>query len=186
MIRLEAESLVLGGEAAVQAAGPSSNAGNGHFVTGLGCRFETAEHGAEGYGDRTRAVADEHHVPVVRSQNRGTMTIPKGTVPAGTYVMSVSFSNNAFIGQHSYNPQVADLGLQVRTGSGHGAEIARGSFRYAYTDQYFMNRSMVLTTDGSALVLGNWDPVGTGRGAVSWGVAPNADAIVFSPVLAAR
>ena len=74
----------------------------------------------------------------------------------------------------------------MRTGSGHGAEIARGSFRYAYTDQYFMNRSMVLTTDGSALVLGNWDPVGTGRGAVSWGVAPNADAIVFYPVLAAR
>ena len=40
------------------------------------------------------------------------MTI-KG-VPAGTYNMVVHFSNEAFIGKHDYNPQVVDLGLQVR------------------------------------------------------------------------
>ena len=29
--------------------------------------------------------------------------------------------------------------------------------------------------------LGNWDPAGTGKGAVSWGVAPNIDSLVFYP-----
>uniref|UniRef100_UPI000A91E5F8 bacterial Ig-like domain-containing protein n=1 Tax=Bifidobacterium aesculapii TaxID=1329411 RepID=UPI000A91E5F8 len=32
------------------------------------------------------------------------------------------------------------------------------------------------------LTLGNWDPAGTGKGAVSWGVAPNIDKITFYPV----
>jgi len=183
-VRLEAESLQLGGGAKVVNASGTTNASESKWVTGLGNQFETTESGADGMGDRTRVVTlDKNNTPSVISDNKGTLTIPAGKVPAGTYNVVVSFSNDAFIGRHDYNPQIVDLGLQVRAGSADGKELARGAFRYTYSDSNFLNRSLELTTDGGALVLGNWDPAGTGAGAVSWGVAPAIDSITFYPVV---
>lgn len=182
-ITVEAEDMTLGGGAQV-VSNDSSNASGKGWVTGLGNQFETQETGAEGMGDRTRVVViDSNNTPSVVTDNKGTLTIPAGTVPAGTYNAVVSFSNDAFIGRHDYNPQIVDLGLQVRSGSANGEELARGAFRYTYSDSSFLNRSLEFTTDGSALVLGNWDPAGSGAGAVSWGVAPQVDRITFYPVV---
>lgn len=178
---IEAEDMKLSGGASSKTI-PSSNA-SGSAVTGLGNQFETSETGPDGMGDRTRVVVkDSNNTPSVITNNRGAMTIPAGRIPAGTYNMVVRFSNDAFIGKHDYNPQVVDLGLQIRQGDASGAEIARGSFRYTYSDQSFMNRSIELTTDGGALTFGNWDPAGSGKGAVSWGVAPNVDSVTFYEV----
>ena len=96
--------------------------------------------------------------------------------------MVVRFSNDAFIGKHDYNPQIVDLGLQVRDGTANGEEVARGAFRYTYSDSNFLERAMTVETSGSALVLGNWDEPGVGAGAVSWGVGPNLDYVQFYPV----
>ena len=155
----------------------ASDASGKSFVAGLGNQFVTNESGKAGYGDQTRVEADANHVPTVAQNNKGTMTVTG--VPAGAYNMVVRFSNDAFIGSHSYNPQVVDLGLQMREGD---QEIARGSFRYTYTEKHFMNRSVTVTTHGGALTLGNWDEVGSRKAAVSWGVAPNVDSITFYPI----
>ena len=180
-ITVEAENATLGGAAQVTSA--SRTNASGSYVTGLGNRFETAETGANGFGDRTRVVVkDSNNTPTVHEGDKGTLTIPAGTVPAGTYNVVVRFSNDAFIGRHDYNPQIVDLGLQVRQGGADGAEIARGAFRYTFSDTSFLNRSMAIATDGSALTFGNWDEAGTGVGAVSWGVAPNLDSLTFYPV----
>ena len=179
-VKVEAEDssrVTLNGGAAVETPSTYTNASGKSFVKGLGSQFETEESGKAGFGDRTRVVADANHVPTVHEDNKGTMTI-KG-VPAGTYNMVVHFSNEAFIGKHDYNPQVVDLGLQVRQ---NNVEIARGSFRYTYTETNFLNRSINVTTDGGDLTLGNWDKVGDLKAAVSWGVAPNVDSVTFYPV----
>ena len=175
-IRFEAEDAQLSGGAKVQ-KDDASDASGKSFVAGLGNQFVTNESGKAGYGDQTRVEADANHVPTVAQNNKGTMTVTG--VPAGAYNMVVRFSNDAFIGSHSYNPQVVDLGLQVREGD---QEIARGSFRYTYTEKHFMNRSVTVTTHGGALTLGNWDEVGSRKAAVSWGVAPNVDSITFYPI----
>lgn len=175
-IPIQAEDTKLSGGATIQ-KDESSNAEGKSFVSGLGNQFVTNQSGKAGYGDQTRVEADANHVPSVIQSNKGMMTV--SGVPAGTYNMVVRFSNNAFIGSHSYNPQVADLGLQVRE---NGKEIARGSFRYTYTDKHFMNRSINVTTKGGDLTLGNWDEIGSQKAAVSWGVAPNIDSITLYPV----
>lgn len=183
VVTVEAEdssTVTLNGGATVNTPSSYTNASGNAFVTGLGSQFETEKSGKSGYGDRTRVVADKNHVPTVHENNKGSMTI-KG-VPAGTYNMVVRFSNEAFIGSHSYNPQVVDLGLQVRQGAADGKEIARGSFRYTYTETNFLNRSITVTTDGGDLTLGNWDKIGDLKAAVSWGVAPNVDSVTFYPV----
>ena len=174
-IRLEAEDLPRGGTATTADAAGSNASGTG-YVTGLGTNaFNTAETGAAGYGDRTRVVVlDGNNTPSLREGGNGTLTIPAGTVPAGPYTAVVRFSNDAFIGQHSYNPQILDLGLQVRDAA--GSELARGAFRYTYSDRSFLNRSLPVTTDGDALTLGNWDPD------ASHGVAPNIDSVTFYPL----
>ncbi|MFR2313591.1 MAG: hypothetical protein ACLS6O_01290 [Bifidobacterium sp.] len=82
--------------------------------------------------------------------------------------MVVRFSNDAFIGKYDCQPQIVDLGLQVRDGTANGEEVARGAFRYTYSDSNFLERAMTVETSGSALVLGNWDEPGVGAGAVSW------------------
>lgn len=174
-IRLEAEDLVPGGTAkTVDAAG--SNASGTGYVTGLGSNvFNTAETGPAGFGDRTRVVVlDANNTPSIREGANGTLTIPAGTVPAGSYTAVVRFSNDTFIGQHSYNPQILDLGLQIRDNSGH--ELASGGFRYTYTDRNFLNRSLSVTTDGGALTVGNWDED------AAHAVAPNIDSVTFYPL----
>ncbi|WP_261793868.1 hypothetical protein [Bifidobacterium dentium] len=123
-------------------------------------------------------------IPDLIEGNKGTLTIPAGTVPAGRYSAVVSFSNDAFIGNHDYNPQIVDLGLQIRAGNDEGEELSRDAFRYTYSDTNFLDRTLSVTTDGGALVFGNWDSPGLGQGAVSWGVAPNIDKIVFYPIVA--
>lgn len=182
VIRLEAENLQLGGGAQVVNK-TDSNASGKSFVTGLGNQFETSESGPAGMGDPTRVVVkDSNNTPSVITGNKGVLTVPAGEVPAGSYNVVVRFSNDAFIGHHDYNPQIVDLGLQVRQGGADGQEVARGAFRYTYSDTSFLNRSMMLASNGSALSFGNWDPSGSSKGAVSWGVAPNIDSLSFYPV----
>lgn len=162
----------------------ASNASGYSYVTGLGKQFVTEESGAFGMGDQTRVVTlDTNNTPKIADAVRGTVTIPAGTIPAGKFNMVVRFSNDAFIGKHDYNPQIVDLGLQVRDGTANGEEVARGAFRYTYSDSNFLERAMTVETSGSALVLGNWDEPGVGAGAVSWGVGPNLDYVQFYPVM---
>lgn len=75
---------------------------------------------------------DTNNTPKIADAVRGTVTIPAGTIPAGKFNMVVRFSNDAFIGKHDYNPQIVDLGLQVRDGTANGEEVARGAFRYLF------------------------------------------------------
>ena len=183
-ISVEAEDMQLGGGAQIVSASGTNASGDG-YVSGLGNQFVTQESGASGMGDRTRVVTvDSNNTPDLIEGNKGTLTIPAGTVPAGRYSAVVSFSNDAFIGNHDYNPQIVDLGLQIRAGNGEGEELSRGAFRYTYSDTNFLDRTLSVTTDGGALVFGNWDSPGLGQGAVSWGVAPNIDKIVFYPIVA--
>lgn len=182
-ITLEAESLQLAGGAQTR-ENSASNASGYSYVTGLGKQFVTEESGAFGMGDQTRVVTlDTNNTPKIADAVRGTVTIPAGTIPAGKFNMVVRFSNDAFIGKHDYNPQIVDLGLQVRDGTANGEEVARGAFRYTYSDSNFLERAMTVETSGSALVLGNWDEPGVGAGAVSWGVGPNLDYVQFYPVM---
>lgn len=180
--KFQAEDLQLDGGATVSNE-TTSNAEGGRYVRGLGNQFVTRENGPEGYGDRTRVVVkDSNNTPTVVESNKGTITIPEGSVPAGNYIVAVKFSNDAFIGRHDYNPQIVDLGLQIRQTGTQDQELARGSFRYTYSDQSFLTRSLALTTNGGALILGNWDPAGSGKGSVSWGVGPNIDSLTFYPL----
>ncbi|MFP7706515.1 hypothetical protein [Trueperella sp. LYQ141] len=180
VVAVEAEDLQLSGGAHV-VTDSRSNAVGQRYVVGLGNQFETQESGPAGFGDPTRVVVrDSRNTPSVRTDQPGTLTIPAGVVPAGRYHVAIRFSNDAFIGRHDYNPQVVDLGLQLRCGE---RECGRGAFRYTYSDLNFMNRSVMVETDEHPITVGNWDPAGTGAGAVSWGVAPNIDRLVFYPAV---
>lgn len=182
-IKLEAENLSLAGGANVVTAN-DSNASNKKFVAGLGNQFETQESGKDGFGDRTRVVTlDANNTPSVHEDNKGTVTIPAGKIPAGTYSVAVHFSNDAFIGQHDYNPQIVDLGLQIQENS---KEVARSAFRYTFSEKSFLSKSMQATVHGGALTLGNWDKDNSALGAVSHGVAPNIDFIQFYPLTSGK
>ncbi|MFT8357629.1 bacterial Ig-like domain-containing protein [Bifidobacterium aquikefiri] len=180
-ISMQAEDLNLAGGAKV-VNDANSNAVGSSYVSGLGNQFVTKQDSTVWGGDTTRVnVLDSSNTPEVIENNRGMMTVAAGKVPAGTYNVVVRYSNNAFIGKHDYNPQIVDLGLQATQ---NGAEISRGAFRYTFSGGSFLNRSLLLTTDGSSIVFGNWDPNGLGKGAVSHGVAPNIDSLTFYPVAA--
>ena len=182
-IFVEAEDATLSAGASV-VQGDQTNASGNKWVEGIGNQFVTEESGTNGYGDRTRVVVtDTNNTPAVITDNKGTLTLDKGVVPAGDYLVDVHYSNDAFIGKHDYNPQIVDLGLQIRSGTSNGAELARSAFRYTFSEQSFLHKAMQIHSDGEALVFGNWDPAGTSQGSVSWGVAPNIDYIALYPVV---
>ena len=57
---------------------------------------------------------DTNNTPKIADAVRGNCNDSSGNHPAGKFNMVVRFSNDAFIGKHDYNPQIVDLGLQVR------------------------------------------------------------------------
>ena len=198
-ISFEAEDLELAGSARILTdeqlaasdyaanGGPqTSTASNGAYVTGLGTQFETYVYytNASGAGgDKTRLRKDpKTNDPILKAgADKGQLIIESGKVPAGTYNVVFRFSNDNI--NPNNNPDIAatmDLGLQMRQGD---KEIARGGFRWTYTDSSFMSRSMTATVvAGSDIVLGNWDEPGDLKAAVTWGGAPNIDAIAFYPI----
>ena len=196
-IGFEAEDLTLKGSAKVVtneemaasdyaanggAPQPSTASGQG-YVTGLGTQFETYVYNSYG-GDKTRLSKDSAtNNPIVKPDEKGTLVIEAGKVPSGTYNVVFRYSNDNI--NPNNNPDIAatmDLGLQIRQDD---EELARGGFRWTYTDSSFMNRAMTVTIDGSKdTVLGNWDEPGDLKAAVSWGGAPNIDSIEFYPMSA--
>ena len=200
-ISLEAEDLTLAGSARVvtdeQLAAPdyvenggpqTSTASNGAYVTGLGTQFETYVYytSASGAGgDKTRLRKDSAtNDPVLKEgAEKGRLVVPAGEVPSGNYNVVFRYSNDNI--NPNNNPDIAatmDLGLQLRQ---NDQEIARGGFRWTYTDSSFMSRSVTATIDGNSdIVLGNWDEPGDLNAAVSWGGAPNIDSIEFYPMTA--
>ena len=198
-ISFEAEDLGLTGSARivtdeqlaaadyVENGGPqTSTASDGAYVTGLGTQFETYVYytnAAGAGGDKTRLKKDPTtNDPILKAgAEKGQLVIESGQVPSGTYNVVFRYSNDNI--NPNNNPDIAatmDLGLQLRQGD---TEIARGGFRWTYTDSSFMSRSVTATVDGdSDIVLGNWDEPGDLKAAVTWGGAPNIDAVTFYPI----
>ena len=181
-VYIDTNRLQLKGGAHVVAS-PRCNAPDRRYIVGLGSQFVTDQSGMEGTGDRTRVVIlDQDNTPAVVESNKGTATIDAGVIPAGEYLVDVLFSNGAIIAGHRRDPEIIDTGLQVHQ---HGKELARSAFRYTFTADSFMHSYLYVTTDGSALTLGNWDHRRDRQAAVSQGVAPNIAALTFFPVVGA-
>lgn len=181
-LRFTADDVRLEGGAHIVAS-PICNASEHRYIAGLGNQFVTDESGLEGTGDRRRVVIlDKNNTPKVIERNKGVATIASGSVPAGRYLVDVSFSNGAIIAEHNYDPEIIDTGLQIRQ---HGKEVARSAFRFTFTAENFMHGYLYVTTDGSELSFGNWDRCGDRLAVVSQGVAPNIDALTFFPVVGA-
>lgn len=179
IVRLEAEDLAtvrLGGTAAVQAFGTGPTDGLGTNGSGAGY--------VRGLGITDADPANE-----------GTLTVPRldGFASAGQYNAVVHYSNDSIEGTHDYNPQVVDLGLEVREEGAEGL-AGRTTFRYTYLASNFWEAVLPLdlSTDGGELRFGNTrstlyidegptDSTSDDRVLEGYAIAPGVDWIAFAP-----
>jgi hypothetical protein len=92
----------------------------------------------------------------------------------GAYTAVVRYANAELQGDHPYNPQVVDRGLQISE-TGADGRAAMGLFRYNHHWHSFWERSIsvTLTTTDGPLTLGNDEPG-------AW--APDIDSVTIAPV----
>ena len=146
--------------------------GSGSYVTGLGVKELDPNHSkVEGGLHWLETDADGN--PYL-ADSTGKLVIPAGTLAAGTYNAVVTFSNDLNF-SYTREKQNVDLGLQMME---NGVEIARDMYRFTFNAQSFLNRSTVITTNGGAIEVSNFDQ------SASMGIAPNIDKITFYPVTA--
>ncbi|MDT0344409.1 carbohydrate-binding protein [Streptomyces litchfieldiae] len=152
-VTVEAEDATLHGSAAVTTLpdGSGTNASGGAFVGWLG--NDTAD-----------------------SDNRLEIARRDGFDEPGKYTVVVRYANAETVGDHAYNPQVVDRGLQISEAGADGY-AGRGEFRNNHHWDSFWERSVgvTLTTADGSLSLGNDEPG-------AW--APNVDAVTIAPVTA--
>ncbi len=145
--------------------------GTGTYVTDLGVRKLDPSHSKLQNGLHWLET-DADGNPLL-AENTGKLTIPAGTLAAGTYNAVVTFSNDINF-SYTRDKQNVDLGLQMRQ---DGQEIARDMYRFTFSAQSFLDRSTVISTNGGAIEIGNFDVN------ASMGVAPNIDKITFYPIV---
>ncbi len=152
-VTVEAEDGTLHGSARVTTLPDSSgsNASGGAFVDYLG--NDTAD------SDNTLEIARQD-----------------GFDEPGRYTVVVRYANAELLGDHPYNPQVVDRGLQISE-SGAEGYAGEGMFRNNHHWDSFWDRSIsvTLSTADGALTFGNDQPD-------AW--APNIDAVTIAPVIA--
>ncbi|MDT0441220.1 hypothetical protein [Streptomyces johnsoniae] len=152
-VTVQAEDAVLHGAAAVETLPESSgsNASGGSVVRYLG--NDTAE-----------------------ARNRLEIPRQPGFDAPGDYTVVVRYANAETSGDHDYNPQVVDRGLQI-TEDGAEGYAGRGMFRNNHHWDSFWERSVgvTLTTTNGSLFLGNDVPG-------AW--APDIDSVTIAPLTA--
>ncbi len=152
-VTVQAEDGVLHGAAAVERLpdGAGSNASGGAFVRYLGNDTDGA---------------------------RNRLEIPRrpGFDAPGDYTVVVRYANAETAGDHDYNPQVVDRGLEIGEEGAEGV-AGRGMFRNNHHWHSFWERSVgvTLTTADGSLFLGNGTPG-------AW--APDIDSVTIAPVTA--
>jgi hypothetical protein len=94
----------------------------------------------------------------------------------GSYTVVVRYANAELSGDHPYNPQVVDRGLQISEAGAEGY-AGEGMFRNNHHWDSFWERSVsvTLSTADGALTFGNDQPEA---------FAPNIDAVTIAPVTA--
>lgn len=167
-ITVEAED-VTNGATVVTPSGFTN--GSGTYVTDLGTRKLDPAHSKTENGLHWLETDKDGNPLLVN--NTGKLTIPAGVLKAGIYSAVVVFSNDINF-SYTRDKQNVDLGLQMRQ---NGTEIARDMYRFTFSTQSFLNRSTVISTDGGAVDIGNFDVN------ASMGVAPNIDKITFYPLV---
>ncbi|MDR0960382.1 MAG: hypothetical protein LBM23_08565 [Propionibacteriaceae bacterium] len=119
-------------------------------------------------------VSGGAYVTRVGAGAANTIEIPRPSVIVpGDYDLVVHFSNAEELGHHDYNPQVVNRRIDVTEVD--AGIIASGYFRYTYSWQSFLEKTIPLTliTPDGSIVLGNADAA-----------APDIDKIILAPVVA--